>query len=73
MRILVAICCLFSLAVSAQPNFGVTRKEAVPCYQKAADRSKSKYTEWDCGKIAGVVDCNQKLEMSQDGKRVVTS
>jgi antitoxin component YwqK of YwqJK toxin-antitoxin module len=73
MRILVVIFCLFSLAVAAQPNFGVTKKENVPCYQKAADRSKARYTEWDCGKIAGVVNCNEKLEMSQDGKRVVTS
>lgn len=73
MRILVAFFCLFSLAVVAQPNFGVAKKEAVPCYQKAADRSKARYTEWECGKIAGVVNCNEKLEMSQDGKRVVTS
>ncbi len=73
MKTLVAVFCLFSLMVSAQPNFGVTRKDSVPCYQKAADRAKQRYTEWECGKIAGVVDCNQKLEMSQDGKRVVTS
>lgn len=73
MKILVAIFCFFSLAVSAQPKFGVARKDSVPCYQKGADRSKQRYTEWECGKIAGVVDCNQKLEMSQDGKRVVTS
>ncbi|TSJ42365.1 toxin-antitoxin system YwqK family antitoxin [Fluviicola chungangensis] len=73
MRILIIVFCLFSLAVSAQPNFGVARKDSVPCYQKAADRAKQRYTEWECGKIAGVVDCNQKLEMSQDGKRVVTS
>lgn len=64
---------MFSLAVYAQPNFGVTKKEEVPCYQKAADRAKQRYTEWECGKIAGIVDCNQKLEMGQDGKRVVTS
>nr|WP_294858802.1 hypothetical protein [uncultured Fluviicola sp.] len=73
MKILVAIFCLFSLAVSAQPKFGVVRKDSVPCYQRGADRAKQRYTEWECGKIAGVVDCNQKLEMSQDGKRVVTS
>lgn len=72
MKLLVALFCLFSLAVAAQPDFGV-KKESVPCYQKAADRSKQRYTEWDCGKIAGVVNCNEKLEMSQDGKRVVTS
>jgi antitoxin component YwqK of YwqJK toxin-antitoxin module len=73
MRILLAIFCVFSLAVSAQPKFGVSRKDSVPCYQKAADRAKQRYTEWECGKIAGVVDCNQKLEMGSDGKRVVTS
>jgi antitoxin component YwqK of YwqJK toxin-antitoxin module len=71
MKILVVLFCLFSLAVSAQ--FGVVRKDSVPCYQRAADKSKQRYTEWECGKIAGVVDCNQKLEMSSDGKRVVTS
>lgn len=73
MKMLVAIFCLFSVAAVAQPKFGVVRRDSVPCYQKAADRAKQRYTEWECGKIAGVVDCNQKLEMSQDGKRVVTS
>lgn len=73
MKILVTIFCLFSLAVYAQPKFGVVRKDSVPCYQRAADRAKQRYSEWECGKIAGVVDCNEKLEMSPDGKRVVTS
>ncbi|AEA44821.1 toxin-antitoxin system YwqK family antitoxin [Fluviicola taffensis] len=73
MKFLVAIFCLFSLAASAQPNFGIARKDSLPCYQKSIDRSKARYTEWECGKIAGVVDCNQKLEMGSDGKRVVTS
>ncbi|HRP52798.1 MAG TPA: toxin-antitoxin system YwqK family antitoxin [Fluviicola sp.] len=71
--ILLAVWSVGTFMLYAQPNFGVNRKDSVPCYKKVEMRSKSRYTEWECGKIAGVVNCNEKLEMSPNGKQVVTS
>ncbi len=42
------------------------------CYQKSIDRNKNRYAEWECGKLAGVIDCNEKLELNP-GNIVVSS
>ncbi len=37
------------------------------CYEEAARRKKNiKYAEWECGKRAGMVDCNEKLSYNED-------
>lgn len=64
---------VIALSGIAQPNFGVNKKDAEPCYKRSESKSKTRYTEWECGKIAGIVNCNEKLEMSPNGKQVVTS
>lgn len=45
------------------------------CYRLPGQKAptKGRYAEWECGKIAGIVDCNEKLELSQDQSTVVTS
>lgn len=40
-------------------------QSGTPCYQKGADKMKSKYFDYDCGKIVGAVDCNEKLEYEE--------
>src|SRR5690606_31961867 len=73
MKKILFLFCLIHTVVFAQPNFGVVKRDSVPCYKKAELRAKNRYAEWECGKIAGIVNCNEKLEMSADGKQVVTS
>lgn len=52
----------FSISqIEIKPNAST----ATPCYQKAANKMKSKYFDIECGKIAGVVDCNEKLEYEE--------
>lgn len=62
--------CFVPLSLIAQDPFET--RDTTPCYKKGEKRSRMRYAEWDCGKLAGVVDCNEKLEMSLDGKMVLT-
>lgn len=70
MKILIVLGFLMPFLAVAQDPFGV--RDTTPCYMKGQKRSKMRYAEWDCGKLAGVVDCNEKLEMSLNGNLVVT-
>lgn len=54
-----------------QPPIDVPKKE--PCYKKAQERKGQRFTEWECGKIAGVVDCNEKLELDPATGTVLSS
>lgn len=31
------------------------------CYEKSSSRNGNKFADWECGKLAGAVDCNEKL------------
>jgi hypothetical protein len=65
MKQIVLLCFLVLAAVSyAQPKFGVDKKDS--CYKKATERSKQRFAEWECGKIAGVVDCNENWNWIRD-------
>lgn len=70
MKLVIYILALLPLFASAQDPFNV--RDTTPCYKKGEKRSRMRYAEWDCGKLAGVVDCNEKLEMSLNGKLVLT-
>ena len=37
-----------------------------PCYAKAEERAKSRFVEWECGQLVGVVDCNSKLDYDEN-------
>ncbi len=46
---------------------GETSEKKGKCYDEAAKRKKNiKYAEWECGKRAGMVDCNEKLSYNED-------
>lgn len=48
-------------------------EKAKPCNQKSIDRKKNaRFAEWECGKLAGAVDCNEKLDYDDD-KHIFTS
>lgn len=53
-------------------------KERKKCYEKydsngnVISASQRRYAEWQCGKLAGVVDCNEKLSYDQDRDMVFT-
>jgi antitoxin component YwqK of YwqJK toxin-antitoxin module len=55
----------------AQPNFGPNKADS--CWKRSQERSKNRFAEWECGKIAGVVDCNEKLELDPNTGIVMTS
>lgn len=46
-------------------------KEKKKCYEKydangkLIPKSQQRYSEWECGKLAGVVDCNEKLRYDE--------
>lgn len=66
------------LAVLTFTYFGANAQLDVPkrqerlCYEnydaegKLIPKSRQRYAEWECGKLAGVVDCNEKLTYDQD-------
>ena len=71
MKIVVLLFALVSFSAMAQPGIKVNKADS--CYKKADLRKGKRFAEWECGKIAGVVDCNEKLEMGTDNKTIVTT
>jgi antitoxin component YwqK of YwqJK toxin-antitoxin module len=63
MRVLVFLATfVFAAATFAQIEKPGEKK---PCYAKADARKGKRFTEWECGKIAGIVDCNEKLDWDE--------
>ncbi len=56
----------------ANAQLDVPKRQERKCYEKydaegkLIPKSKQRYAEWECGKLAGVVDCNEKLTYDQD-------
>lgn len=45
----------------------IASAQSEKCYAKSDLRKKNvKYAEWECGKRAGTIDCNEKLSYNQD-------
>ncbi len=42
------------------------------CYDKADQRKGQKFAEWECGKIPGIVDCNEKLTYDESTKTILS-
>lgn len=62
---LVTIGFIFLSFFSFSQGFGIKKKGN--CYDKSVKRRQNaKYAEWECGKRAGIVDCNEKLSYNQD-------
>jgi len=54
-----------------QEVFGSKEKEK-HCYDKADSMRKARFAEWECGKLAGVVDCNEKLTYDENTKLILS-
>lgn len=52
---------------------GIPQIKKDTCYKKSLARKGQRFTEWECGKVAGVVDCNEKLELADPSSDVVLS
>jgi antitoxin component YwqK of YwqJK toxin-antitoxin module len=46
--------------------------EKKKCNEKESARKNQRFTDWECGKVASVIDCNEKLEVDE-GSNVVYS
>ncbi len=42
------------------------------CYDKINIRKKERFSDWECGKLAGVVDCNEKLTYDDNTKTILS-
>jgi len=72
MKSVLVILLLFVSGTSfSQIKIGIEKADS--CYKKGQARAKNRFAEWECGKIAGVVDCNEKLEMDPNSGVVLTS
>jgi antitoxin component YwqK of YwqJK toxin-antitoxin module len=47
----------------------VTKKN---CYDKAKNAKGQRLTDWECGKLAGVVDCNEKLTYDESSNTILS-
>lgn len=47
-------------------------KTAKKCYEKLDKSKGQRFAEWECGKLAGVVDCNEKLTYDEDSKLILS-
>lgn len=57
----------FIFIVSAFSQFDISKRE--PCWYKGARRDSLRYVEFECGKLLGVIDCNNKL-MYDEGQNI---
>lgn len=70
--IMIFILSVFAFSVSAQiPEV----KEQKKCYLKYDEngneiKGKPRYSAWECGKLVGVVDCNQRLEFDESSDMI---
>ena len=73
-RLLILAFIVTGSAAFAQDDFNI--KTEKKCYEKydslgnLIPKQQQRYAEWECGKLAGVVDCNEKLEYDQDADLV---
>lgn len=70
----IAAICFISFAHFAQGDMNIkTDKKCYLDYDEEGNvipKNQQRYAEWECGKLAGVVDCNEKLEYDQDADLV---
>jgi len=62
---LIAILCCWQINVLAQIT-PINQAQEVPCYKKAQELRKQGVVLPECGKLLGVIDCNEELEYDQE-------
>lgn len=53
-----------------QGDFDIKKKKE--CYEKKEASKDNRFGEWECGKLAGVVDCNEKLTYDENTKLILS-
>lgn len=68
---LLLIMLLLGFSSSFAQDLGIPKKPTVPrCDTLATKRKKQRFADFECGKLAGVIDCNQGLEMDENSGTV---
>lgn len=65
------IIALLLIFVSGMTSFGQIEVKKKNCYDKEKAQKNSRFAGWECGKIAGVVDCNEKLTYDESTKLIL--
>jgi antitoxin component YwqK of YwqJK toxin-antitoxin module len=63
---------ILSLIINSTPLFSQLQKGGKKCYE-GNSKNGQKYTEWQCGKTPGVVDCNGKIDFDERSKTFTSS
>jgi antitoxin component YwqK of YwqJK toxin-antitoxin module len=58
--------------IFAQEDISVGNKKP-KCFEKADAQKNKKFVDWECGKIAGIVDCNEKLEFDEGSNTIFSA
>ena len=61
-KILILLCFLIPLNIFSQFD----KDEKAKCYENG--NKQRKYTEWECSKTPGIVDCNEKIDFDERNK-----
>lgn len=67
-----AIFILMFMATSGTLLSQITPVVKKNCYDKAKNNKGQRFADWECGKLAGVVDCNEKLTYDEDSKTILS-
>lgn len=70
MKALLIILFVVGNLFSSWSQIPVVKKEN-PCV-KTKSGKEQRYLEWECGKLAGVIDCNEKLTYDEDTKTILS-
>lgn len=71
-KIIILLVFLTSMIPFAEGQIKNIKKQNKKCYEKTTT-AQGRYAEWQCGKLAGVVDCNERLEYDQSRDLVLLS
>jgi antitoxin component YwqK of YwqJK toxin-antitoxin module len=69
MKLVITACAFFTIVLVQAQIPEIQKKE---CYEKSASRKGQKFVDWECGKVAAIVDCNEKLEVDEDRDLILT-
>lgn len=63
---------LYVLLMVFSTSAQITEVKKKNCYDKLDSRKGQRFAEWECGKLAGVIDCNEKLTYDEDSKLILS-
>ena len=76
MKVILIVLLVFVAGGVAAQDFGIKKKDS--CYFRYDNNGKRmvtvddfRYAEWECGKLAGVIDCHQELSYEESSNTVI--